>query len=320
MIVFRKLEEIREKLPDAVATIGNFDGVHLGHREIFRRVKTAAARTGGVSVVITFVPHPLKVVPSGKNLRLINTCAEKEKLIEASGIDYLVAIPFDEDFARLTAEEFVRSVLVEKIGITRLIIGYDYKFGHGRGGNVTLLQRMGESLGFAVEVLEPIGNGSTVFSSTLIRQVIGAGDVKRAVSLLGRHFSVGGKVVRGHSRGAGLGFPTANLETDKELLPAPGVYAVKVKLGTETYDGACNIGDNPTFGLRALSVEVFLLDFAADLYGQELRIYFVERIRDERKFPDVEALKKAIAADVQRCREILRETPVIEYAEYLAEY
>lgn len=319
MIVFRTLDDIREKLPGAVATIGNFDGVHLGHREIFRRVKAAAAQSGGMSVVITFVPHPLKVVPSGKNLRLINTCAEKEKLIAASGIDYLIAIPFDEAFAQLTAEQFIRSVLVEKIGITRLIIGYDYRFGRDRGGNVALLQRMGESLGFAVEVLEPIGNGSTVFSSTLIREVIGAGEVKQAVALLGRHFSVGGKVVHGHSRGGGLGFPTANLETDKELLPAPGVYAVKVKVGTETHDGACNIGDNPTFGGGALSVEVFLLDFDADLYGQEIRLYFIERIRDERRFPDIESLKKAIAADVQRCREILRSTPLIDYSEYLAE-
>jgi riboflavin kinase / FMN adenylyltransferase len=134
MIVFRKLEDIQEKLSGAVATIGNFDGVHLGHREIFRRVKASAARIDGVSVVITFVPHPLKVVPSGKNLRLINTCGEKEKLIEASGIDYLVAIPFDQEFARLSAEEFVRSVLVEKIGITRLIIGYDYKLAMDAAG------------------------------------------------------------------------------------------------------------------------------------------------------------------------------------------
>lgn len=319
MIVFRNLQDIQEKLPGAVATIGNFDGVHLGHREIFRRVRDAAARLGGVSVVITFVPHPLKVVPSGKNLRLINTCAEKEMLIEASGMDYLIAIPFDPDFAALSAEEFIRTILVDKIGIRKLIIGYDYKFGRGRGGNVALLQRMGELLGFSVEVLEPIGNGSTIFSSTLIRQIIASGDVKNVVPLLGRHFSVGGKVVHGHKRGVGLGFPTANLETDKELLPPPGVYAVKVKIGTGIYDGACNIGDNPTFEGGKLAIEVFLLDFNADLYGQELRLYFIDRVRDERKFPTVEALKEAIAADVQRCREILRTTSLIEYSEYLAE-
>lgn len=319
MIVFRNLQDIQEKLPGAVATIGNFDGVHLGHREIFRRVRDAAARSGGVSVVITFVPHPLKVVPSGKNLRLINTCAEKEMLIEASGMDYLIAIPFDPEFAALSAEEFIRTILVDKIGIRKLIIGYDYKFGRGRGGNVALLQRMGELLGFSVEVLQPIGNGSTIFSSTLIRQIIASGDVKNVVPLLGRHFSVGGKVVHGHKRGVGLGFPTANLETDKELLPPPGVYAVKVKLGTGIYDGACNIGDNPTFEGGELAIEVFLFDFNADLYGQELRLYFIERIRDERKFPDVEALKEAIAADVLQCREILRTTSLIEYSEYLAE-
>jgi riboflavin kinase/FMN adenylyltransferase len=259
MKIYRSLEDIRAHFPLAVATIGNFDGVHLGHREIFRKIKEEAAKLGGASVVITFVPHPLKVVPAGKNLRLINTCAEKETLIEASGIDYLVAIPFTPEFAALSAEEFIRVVLVEKIGIRRLVIGYDYRFGRGREGNVDLLQRLGEQFGFTVEVLDPIGNGHLTFSSTLIRTMIADGDVKGVVSLLGRHFSVAGRVVHGHNRGAGLGFPTANLETEKELIPKPGVYAVKVKIDAVTYDGACNIGDNPTFDDGVQSFEVFLL-------------------------------------------------------------
>ena len=211
MIIFRSLEQIREKLPSPVVTIGNFDGIHLGHREIFRRVRRAAAELGGVSVVMTFVPHPLKVLPVGKNLRLINTYAEKETLIEASGIDYLVVIPFSSEFAAISAEEFVRKILAERIGTKKLIIGYDYAFGRNREGNVALLQRLGAACGFDVEVLEPIGTGETVFSSTAIRNMIANGDVKGVVPLLGRHYSISGKVVHGHHRGQGLGFPTANL-------------------------------------------------------------------------------------------------------------
>ncbi|KAF0221895.1 MAG: riboflavin kinase / FMN [Geobacteraceae bacterium] len=317
MVIFRSLEEIREKLPNAVVTIGNFDGVHLGHREIFRRVRRAAAALGGVSAVITFVPHPLKVLPAGKKLRLINTCTEKETLIEASGIDYLVEIPFSGEFAAISAEEFVRKILVERIGTKKLIIGYDYAFGRNREGNAALLRRLGAECGFDVEVLEPIGTGETVFSSTTIRSMIANGDVKGVVPLLGRHYSISGRVVHGHHRGQGLGFPTANLETEKDLLPKNGVYAVKVKVGEATYDGACNIGDNPTFGDEAIAIEVFIFDFSGDLYGREIRIYFVDRIRDEKRFADADALQKAISSDVARCREILGTATIIEYHEYL---
>ncbi|SNB45847.1 bifunctional riboflavin kinase/FAD synthetase [Geobacter sp. DSM 9736] len=317
MRVFRAIEDITGGLPSPVATIGNFDGVHLGHREIFRRVRSDAARLGGVSVVITFVPHPLKVVPSGKDLRLISTCAEKEALIEASGIDVLVAIPFDRTFASVSAEEFVRGVLVGRIGIRKLIIGSDYRFGRSREGDVSLLQHLGGELGFEVDVMEPVGDGRTTYSSSLIRSMVSAGDVAGVVALLGRHFSLAGKVVHGHHRGSGLGFPTANIATEKELLPKNGVYAVKVKVDSEVYEGACNIGVNPTFSNQALSVEVFLFDFEEDLYDREIRVYFIERVRDERKFPDVEALKLSIAADVARCREILSHTRLIEYPSYL---
>lgn len=317
MKVFRSIEEINEKLPRAVVTIGNFDGVHLGHREIFRRLKRAAAELGGVSVVITFEPHPLKVLPVGKRLRLINTYAEKETLIEASGVDYLVTIPFTPEFAAISADEFVRDMLVERIGVVKVIIGYDYAFGRNREGNAEFLRRLGQELGFEVQVLEPIGDGMTVYSSSNVRRLIESGNVKDVVSLLGRHFSLGGAVVHGFHRGKGLGFPTANLKTDKELIPRFGVYAVKVKIGDTVYDGACNIGDNPTFQDGGTSIEVFIFDYDGDLYGREVRLYFVERIRDEEKFADVETLQKAIARDVARCREILGGVSIIEYREYL---
>jgi len=319
MHIFRSIEEITAKLPNPVATIGNFDGVHLGHREIFRRVKREAAVLGGVSLVITFVPHPIKMLGLRKEFRLINTYAEKELLLEASGVDYLLTIPFTAEFAAIGAEQFVRDILVGTIGIRKLIIGYDYAFGKDREGDVAMLRRLGDELGFAVEVLDPIASGGLVYSSTAVRRMVAEGDVRGVVRLIGRHFSIGGTVVHGRQRGKGLGFPTANLRTDKELIPKPGVYAVKVKVEDATYDGACNIGDNPTFGNGSLSIEVFIFDFDGDIYGREVRLYFVDRIRDEVTFPNPEALQVAIARDVARCREILRDVAIIEYREYLSE-
>ena len=317
MIIFRALTEIVAPLPNPAVTIGNFDGVHLGHREIFRRVKQAAREQGGVSVVVTFAPHPLKVVPTTKQVQLINTCAEKETLIAASGVDYLLVIPFDAAFAALTPREFVTDVLVGRIGVKRLIIGHDYAFGRNREGNATLLQQLGEEFGFAVEELPPIGKEGTVYSSTTVRNLVRSGAVDQVVRFLGRHYSLGGTVVHGEHRGAGLGFPTANLSTDKELIPADGVYAVKVKIDDTIYDGACNIGANPTFGNDRTSIEVFIFDFSGQLYGREVRLYFVARLREERKFPSVEELRQTIADDVRRCRELLRDVTIIEYREYL---
>ncbi|TWJ18757.1 bifunctional riboflavin kinase/FAD synthetase [Geobacter argillaceus] len=317
MIVYRSLEEIQPPLVRTVVTIGNFDGVHLGHREIFRRVKRAARACGGSSVVLTFDPHPLKVLPTTKEVRLINTSAEKELLIEASGVDYLVSVPFTFAFARLTAREFVEQVLVGKLGVHHLIIGYDYCFGRGREGNVSFLKQLGDEFGFRVEVLEPLGKDGVVYSSSLVRELIRGGAVADVVRFLGRHYSAAGTVVHGHHRGQGLGFPTANLATDKEIIPAHGVYAVRVKVGEELFDGACNIGTTPTFGGDQPVIEVFLFDYAGDLYGREIRVYFMARLRDEKKFASPEELKEAIAHDVARCREILAAEPLIEYREYL---
>lgn len=314
MKIIRNLSHIG-KLKNPVVTIGNFDGVHMGHRQIFRQLRQATAEIDGVSVVITFAPHPLKVVPSSKKLRLINTYEEKEMLIEASGVDYLLIIPFTQEFAALSAMEFVRDILVRTIGIKKLIIGYDYAFGRNREGNIGFLRQLGKEYGFAVEVLEPIWDGKTLFSSTNIRKMVEEGNVKDVVRLLGRQFSIGGKVIHGHSRGKLLGFPTANLQTDSELIPKCGVYAVKVKIDGKIYDGACNIGPNPTFGDEAISIEAFIFDFEGDLYGRNLLIFFIERVRDERKFPDSCALQKAIEADVAQCREVLRDAVILEYHE-----
>jgi len=313
MVIFKSISEIKGQLPHPVVTIGNFDGVHLGHREIFRRVRELARAKEGVSVVVTFVPHPLEVVSPDTGVRLITTPKEKESLIEASGIDYLLEIPFDLAFAAIPAEQFVAKVLVDAIGIETLVIGYDYAFGRGRAGDVTLLRQLGEQFFFSVQLLEPVSNGATVYSSTAVRNMVSQGDVQGVVSVLGRHYSVTGTVVHGHQRGRALGFPTANLATEKELLPAAGVYAVKARIGSVLYDGACNIGTNPTFGNEKLSLEVFLFDFDGELYGREVTLFFMDRLRGELRFPDAEALKEAIAADVARCRSILKDAAIVEY-------
>jgi riboflavin kinase/FMN adenylyltransferase len=305
MIVVRSIDDIPAGLPSTVATIGNFDGVHLGHQEIFRRVLTTAAVLNGTSVVITFEPHPLTVVPSTRQINLITTTTEKEALIAAAGIDCLVIIPFTREFAQRSAREFVAEVLVERLEVRTIIIGYDYAFGRNREGGTELLSELGREYGFEVEVLLPIGDSGHVFSSSEIRRMVREGEVNRVVPLLGRHFSLGGRVVHGHGRGKVLGFPTANVVSDHELIPADGVYAVKVLIAATLFDGACNIGTKPTFGEEARTIEVFLFNFDDVLYGRELRIFFIERLRGETAYPDAEALRCAIASDVIRCREIL---------------
>lgn len=317
MRIVRDLSELSAPLENAVVTIGNFDGVHLGHREIFRRVVARAHAIGGTSVVLTFKPHPLKVLAPESAPRLINSYAEKERLIEASCIDVLVCLAFTRKFAALSAERFVEEILVEKLGTRHVIVGYDYAFGSRREGDIEFLKRKGDELGFGVEELQPIAEDETVYSSTRIRRMLMAGEVVQAVRFLGRHYTLEGRVVGGERRGKKLGFPTANLETDKDLLPKPGVYAVKVRRGEDLLDGVVNIGCNPTFCLEGTSVEVHLLDFSEEIYGETLRLYFIERLRGEKRFPSVEALVRSISADVEKAREVLRDSRVIEYREYL---
>lgn len=317
MKIIRDLSEIDSPFPDPVVTIGNFDGVHLGHREIFRRVVRKAAELGGTSVVFTFVPHPRKLLAPEKAPLQINTYAEKERLIEASCIDVLICAPFTREMAAISADRFVEEILVGRIGVRHLIVGYDYAFGRGREGNTEYLRRRGDDLGFTVEVLSPVSQKGEVYSSTRVRELIRAGKVEDVVILLGRHFNLEGVVVQGARRGRTLGYPTANLQTEKELLPAPGVYAVKIRYGNEILDGVANIGFTPTFEREKQSVEVYIFDFDQDLYGQTLRIYFLSRLREERKFPSPADLIKAIRGDVERARELLAEKKIIEFREYL---
>lgn len=317
MQVINELKKFPEQSSGAVATIGNFDGVHLGHREIFRRVISEARRRNCSSMVVTFIPHPMKVLDPEKAPRLLNTYAEKERLIAASCVDTLVELPFNHRIATMLPTEFVQEILVDKLHISHLVVGYDYSFGRDRTGDANFLTAIGKELGFTVETVGPVLRDAEISSSTRIRKLLSAGDVSAVVGPLGRNFTLEGRVVKGVGRGKGLGFPTANILTDKEILPRPGVYAVKVRYRDELHDAVMNIGFNPTFGTERISLEVHILDFSADLYDETLRIYFVERLRDEKVFASVEQLVDAIAEDVRRARKILEQNKVVVYREYL---
>ncbi len=290
----------------SVVTIGNFDGVHRGHQEIFRQVIKMAKEQSALSVVITFNPHPLRVLrPDDRRFRLITTQDQKQALISESGIELLLVIPFSNKFASITAEQFVHTVLHGYLGACFVVIGHDYAFGRNREGNELFLTRMGQKLGFGVFSLEPVGDADLLFSSSTVRRLVSSGDMSRATHILGRCHSIVGSVIHGREIGRSLGFPTANIDVKNELIPCDGVYAVWVSVNDELLMGACSIGVNPTFDGGGHTVEVFLFDFEADLYGQNLVIHFVNRLRDVVNFPDVDALISQISTDVARARLIL---------------
>lgn len=302
----------------SVVSLGNFDGVHLGHRALFRCLVSKARQLQCRSAVYTFNPHPLKLLQPDKAPLLLNTAAEKRRLIEASHVDLLIEAPFTKQLAALTPEQFVDDILIGVLQARGLVIGYDYAFGRNRCGDAAFLKNYCGAKGIGVEVLQPVGADGLPYSSTRIRQLLAEGEVAAAVNLLGRHYNLEGVVVAGKQRGRKIGFPTANLETEKEQLPAPGVYAVKVRYNLQEYSGVVNLGRCPTFANGKSTIEVHLLDFSGDLYGQKLRIYFVERLRGEQKFSGLQELSDAISADIIRARQILGLHQIIQYQEYLS--
>lgn len=313
MKIVHDWDELSRPPQRTVLTIGNFDGVHLGHRTVFRQVVEKARQLDGTAAVYTFCPHPLKVLSPQHAPRLINTLAEKEQLIEASQIDLLVCPPFTRKSASQTAQEFVDEVLVKRLRIAHLVVGADYAFGQNRSGDVAFLQKMGTIHGFTVEPVCPVRDSEAVYSSTRVRQLVEAGAVAECVAILGRQFTLQGSVVHGDKRGRQLGFPTANLKTEKELLPASGVYAVKARVNGQVYDAVANIGRKPTYGGQAAGIEVHLMNYSGDLYGQQIRIFFVDRLRSERRFGSSQELSCAIAEDIKRARPLLAQQELIEY-------
>ena len=308
MKVIRGIDAIdfRGKFPYPVLTIGNFDGVHIGHRAIFEMVESRARENNGTSMAFTFEPHPLKVVAPSTPLRLLTTSEEKERLIRACGIDVLILASFSKRFADQHPEEFIKDILVDRIGVREVFVGHDYSFGKGRKGTPELLKKLGEGYGFKVTVLDAVKIDGQIVSSSKIRSLLLKGDVEKAARFLGRPYSIEGIVVEGRKIGASvLGIPTANITTPNEIVPKEGVYAVTVSFDKDRYMGVANIGKNPTFGQEKMSYEVHILDFSGNLIGKRLRMNFIRRIRDEIRFDTPGQLSLQIKNGIMTARDVL---------------
>jgi len=313
--IIKGIETLKRSFKNPVATLGNFDGVHLGHQDILKRVKQKASKIHGEGVVITFEPHPLKVLAPEKFLPLLTPFRKKMMLIEKLGIETVLCVEFSLSFSQISPPEFIETILVEKVKVKEVIIGYNYHFGKGQKGDAESLKDAGRVFGFNVEIVEPFRIGEMVVSSSRIRDLIQQGEVDKASTLLGRDYPIIGKVVEGARRGRTLGFPTANLEISDELYPNPGVYAVKVEWRRQRLNGLANVGTNPTFSSeqngkdKPISFEVHILNFSRDIYGEEIQVNFIRRIRDEVRFENSSLLIEQIRKDIQWAREnVFRES------------
>lgn len=308
MKIYRKLEELKRPFSHACVTIGNFDGVHLGHQQLFAEVANRAYRQQGTSIAITFEPHPLQILKPG-GIKLISNCQQKAELIRMAGIDVLIVVPFTREFAATSADTFVEDLLVEKIGIKELVVGYDYAFGKGRAGDIPFLQNKGEENGFSVTVVDAHFNDGTLVSSSQIRHLLAEGNVVEAGKLLGRHYQIRGEVQVGKQRGGKeIGFPTANLKfSEEDLVPRYGVYVSQVICDGKCYGGVLNIGCNPTFGEQSVVAETHIFDFNEDIYGKPIKVNLLDFLRDETKFSGIEELSIQISKDVLRAKQVLAE-------------
>lgn len=306
MKLYTNLNEIGTPFDRACVTIGNFDGVHLGHQLLFSEVVSRANRIDGTSVVVTFDPHPLKVLRPG-SIRLICTTEQKIELIQKAGIDVLIVVPFDLEFAATTADRFVEDILIRKIGVRELVVGYDYAFGRGRQGNIEFLRAKGKERGFPVTVVEAHYEDGMLVSSTRIRELVVDGRMGDVRKLLGRYYQIRGEVQRGKQRGRRVvGFPTANLRiSEEDLCPRRGVYVTQVIYDGKCYGGVSNIGYNPTFGDNRLVAETHIFDFHDDIYGKPIRINLLQHLRGEKKFSGPEELAAQILRDIAVARDVL---------------
>ncbi len=307
MKIYQGVEEFT-KLENAIVTTGTFDGVHIGHRKILQRLNDLAKKVNGESVLLTFYPHPRMVLQESTDLKLLTTIEEKSNLLEEIGIDHLIIQAFTKDFSRTTSLEFVRDILVNQIGTKKLVIGYDHHFGRNREGSFEHLKEFGPLYGFEVEEIPAQEIDDVNVSSTKIRKALSDGEIGIATKYLGHYFKLSGKVIQGDQIGRELGFPTANIEIENtyKLIPSHGVYAVYVKLDGNTYQGMLNIGVRPTINeSNQLKIEVHLFDFNQDVYGKDIELQLVKKIRSERKFSNREELIKAMQSDRILCLNIL---------------
>lgn len=307
MEIIKRLETLNKNYPNTVLTIGNFDGVHLGHQKILFEVIKKAQFINGTSMAMTFEPHPMKVLSPERELRILTTFQEKAKLIADLGIDILLCINFNKEFANLLPDEFIENILVKKIHAQEIIVGPNYVFGKHKKGTIDLLRRRGKKYGFTVKVMRHARINGNIVSSSKIRSLLSKGAAFDVSTFLGRAYSIEGKVIKGKGRGKDiLNIPTANITTPLEIAPRKGVYAVRVGFNNTILEGVANIGTNPTFGNSEMSYEVHLFNFSGDLLGKKMRIYFIKRIREQRSFPDPASLEQQIRKDIETAREILK--------------
>jgi riboflavin kinase/FMN adenylyltransferase len=299
MEVIYGIENIKRE-ENSILTMGTFDGVHLGHQAIIKEMNNRRGKHQK-STLVTFEPHPQDVIgKKEREIKLLTLLDEKIEILNLTGLDRLIVIPFAREFSLIEPEEFIEKILVSKIGMKEIIIGFNHAFGKNRRGGFELLKDLEDKFGYVVDMIKPVYFNGENISSTRIRSVIKDGNVELASSLLGRNYSLSGIVVKGDGRGKKLGFPTANIDisSQKKLIPSNGVYEVLVFHSKGKYKGAMNIGTRPTFGLTQKTIEVFILDFDKNIYGERLKVEFVRRIRDEQKFNSVDELIKQMEKDV----------------------
>lgn len=303
MRVVRSLDELAEPLPSPVLTIGNFDGVHQGHQRILKRVVKEARLRRGTAIVLTFDPHPVKVLAPQAVLPLLTTPEQKLKLLEAAGLELVLVLPFTQELAHLSPRAFVDEIVCRRLRVQVLCVGPSFRFGYEQAGDTAVLDGLAREFGLALHIIPPVVLRGQVTSSSLIRRLVIEGEVAQAARRLGRPFALTGKIQPGAGRGRPLGFPTLNMVPEQECLPARGVYVTETLFEGCAFPSATNVGVRPTFGGQQLLVESHLLDFSGDIAGGRLEVRFHRRLRSEQKFPSLQALRSQIQRDVEHARQ-----------------
>ncbi len=307
MELVRSLDDIAGQYKRPVVTVGNFDGVHMGHQKIFSEVVRRARNIDGTAIVMTFDPHPAVFTNPQLKMKFLTPFEIKTQLIENSEVDVLICIVFNKEFASLAPEQFIRDVLVQQLGVAHVIVGHGFRFGRGKKGTTESFRRLSKRFGFGFNVVRNVRRGGLVVSSSRIRELLLRGDIDQTNKLLERPYFIDGIVVKGKDRGGKcLGIPTANLCCADEFLPCGGVYAVRARTDNDLFEGVANVGLNPTFGDNELSCEAHIFDYNGDLVGNTLRVYFIKRLRDEMTFASVDALKTQIHKDIAQAKGLLK--------------
>jgi riboflavin kinase/FMN adenylyltransferase len=307
MVVSQRIDDPALALDASVVTLGNFDGIHLGHQALVSQTVDEARRRHATSVVLTFDPHPLKVLAPARAPRLILTAQDKIEMLGGLGVDIVVSQRFDSTFANVRAEDFVRRSIVDRLKTKKMFVGRDLRFGHAREGSVKQLVEWGGALGFEVSIVEPVLVDGVRVSSSHIRDLIQHGRVDEARASLGRYHFISGTVIQGSRRGREIGFPTANIASRTEMVPSNGIYASLSLVDGRWWPSASSIGVNPTFGAGPRTIETYILDFDRDIYDQAIKLAFVKKLRDEKKYPDVASLVAQIKDDIRTTRAVFDE-------------